>query len=176
MTGAFRQYGLPYQMLMDNGSPWGSDQEHIYTPLMVWLIRLGILIAHSRSYHPQTLGKDERFHKTLEAELLGQSIPWRRAESQRRFDQWHMVYNCKRPHQALNMEVPASLYQVSQRPFTQELEETQYAPEDKIRKVQAGGIIFFNGGEYKIPKALRGEPVALRPRATGGWSHGCLLL
>jgi transposase InsO family protein len=160
----FRQYGLPCQMLMDNGSPWGSDKEHIYTPLTVWLIRLGILIAHSRPYHPQTLGKDERFHKTLKAELLGQSIPWRREESQRRFDQWRMVYNCKRPHQALNMQVPASLYQVSQRPFTQKLEEIQYAPEDIVRKVQAGGIISFNGDEYRIPKAFRGERIALRPR------------
>jgi transposase InsO family protein len=164
LIGAFRQYGLPYQMLMDNGSPWGSDQEHIYTPLTVWLIRLGILIVHSRPYHPQTLGKDERFHRTLKAELLGQSIPWRREESQRRFDQWRMVYNGKRPHEALDMEVPASLYQASQRPFTQKLEEIQYAPEDIVRKVQAGGIIFFNGGKYKIPKAFRGERVALRPR------------
>ena len=163
LTGAFRQYGLPYQMLMDNGAPWGSDEEHIYTPLTVWLIRVGILITHSRSYHPQTLGKDERFHRTLKAELLGVSIPWNRAESQRRFDQWRMVYNCERPHEALNMEVPANLYQVSQRPFSEKLEEIQYAPEDIVRKVQAGGIICFHGGEYKIPKAFRGERVALRP-------------
>jgi transposase InsO family protein len=164
LTGVFRQYGLPYQMLMDNGSPWGSDEKHIYTPLTVWLIRLGILIVHSRPYHPQTLGKDERFHKTLKAELLGESIPWRRAESQRHFDQWRMVYNCERPHEALNMEVPARLYQVSQRPFKEKPEEIQYAPDDIVRKVQAGGVIFFNGSEYKIPKAFRGEQVALRPR------------
>jgi len=164
LTGVFRQYGLPYQMLMDNGSPWGSDQQHIYTPLTAWLIRLGILVTHSRPYHPQTLGKDERFHKTLKAELLGKSIPWRRAESQRRFDQWRMVYNCERPHEALNMEVPASLYQISQHSFTEKPEEIQYAPQDIVRKVQAGGRIFLNGGEYKIPKAFRGERVALRPR------------
>ena len=164
LTGVFRQYGLPYQMLMDNGSPWGSDQEHIYTPLTVWLMRLGICIAHSRPYHPQTLGKDERFHKTLKAELLGESIPWRRAESQRRFDQWRMVYNGERPHETLNMEVPASLYQISPRPFTEKLEEIKYAPQDIVRKVQAGGIISLNGTEYKIPKAFRGERVALRPR------------
>jgi len=165
LIGAFRQYGLPYQMLMDNGSPWGSDEKHIYTPLTVWLIRMGISIAHSRPYHPQTLGKDERFHRTLKAELLGESIPWRRAESQRHFDQWRMVYNCERPHEALNMQVPARLYQVSQRSFIEKLEEIQYAPEDIVRKVQAGGIISFHGDEYKIPKAFAGERVALRPRS-----------
>jgi transposase InsO family protein len=164
LTGAFRQYGLPCQMLMDNGPPWGSDQEHIYTPLIVWLIRLGILITHSRPRHPQTLGKDERFHKTMKAELLGVSIPWKRAESQRRFDQWRMVYNCERPHEALNMKVPASLYQISQRPFTEKLEEIQYVPDDIVRKVQASGIIWVSGAEYKVPNAFRGERVALRPR------------
>jgi transposase InsO family protein len=164
LTGAFQYYGLPYQMLMDNGSPWGPDEQHIYTPLTVWLIRLDILVAHSRRYHPQTLGKDEPFHKTLKAELLGESIPWRRAESQRRFNQWRMVYNCERPHEALNMEVPASLYQISQRPFKEKLEEIQYAPDDIVRKVQAGGAISLNGGEYRIPKAFRGERVALRSR------------
>jgi len=163
LTGAFRQYGLPCQMLMDNGHPWGSDQEHIYTPLVVWLMRLGILIVHSRPRHPQTLGKDERFHKTLKAELLGTTIPWKRAESQRRFDQWRMVYNSQRPHEALNMRVPASVYQISQRPFTEKLEEIQYAPDDIVRKVQASGIIWVGGVEYKIPNAFRGERVALRP-------------
>jgi transposase InsO family protein len=164
LTAAFRQYGLPHQMLMDNGAPWGFDQEHIYTPLIVWLMRLGILITHSRPRHPQTLGKDERFHRTLKAELLGTSIPWKRDESQRRFDQWRMVYNSERPHEALNMRVPASVYQISQRPFTEKLEEIQYAPDDIVRKVQACGIIWVGGAEYKIPNAFRGERVALRPR------------
>jgi len=108
---------------MDNGSPWGSDREHIYTPLTVWLIRLGILVTHSRPRHPQTLGKDERFHRTLKAELLGEGIPWKRAECQSRFDGWRMVYNCQRPHEALNMEVSANRYQLSPRSFPQYLEE-----------------------------------------------------
>lgn len=164
LTQAFRQYGLPCHMLMDNGSPWGSDREHVYTPLTMWLIRLGILVIHSRPYHPQTLGKDERFNRTLKAELLGESIAWRREECQRRFDQWRIVYNCQRPHEALNMEVPASHYQLSQRSFPEQLKEIRYAPEDIVRKVQQGGIISFNGGEYKTPKAFRGERVALRPR------------
>jgi hypothetical protein len=36
----FRRYGLPEQMLMDNGAPWGSDAGHGLTPLTVWLMRL----------------------------------------------------------------------------------------------------------------------------------------
>ena len=70
LTAIFRRYGLPERMLMDNGSPWGFDQDHPYTTLTVWLLRLGISVSHGRPYHPQTQGKDERFHRTIAAEVL----------------------------------------------------------------------------------------------------------
>src|SRR5438094_708612 len=65
-----RRYGLPWRMNMDNGRPWGNPTGDPYTKLTVWLIRIGIAISHSRPLHPQTNGKDERFHRTLNAELL----------------------------------------------------------------------------------------------------------
>src|SRR6266851_5940664 len=65
---------LPERMLMDNGSPWGNDLEHQYTPLTVWLLLLGVGVSHSRPYHPQTQGKDERFHRSLKVEVLAQRI------------------------------------------------------------------------------------------------------
>ena len=65
LIATFRRYGLPERMLMDNGSPWGGAVEHGYTPLTVWLLRLGIAVSHSRPFHPQTQGKDERFHRSL---------------------------------------------------------------------------------------------------------------
>src|SRR5262249_318454 len=70
--GIFRRYGLPERMLMDNGPPWGAGgagQGH--TRLGVWLLELGIAVSHGRPYHPQTQGKDERFHRTLKAEAIG---------------------------------------------------------------------------------------------------------
>ena len=70
LTHVFRRYSLPQAMLMDNGSPWGSDSAHPFTPLTVWLMQLGISVHHSRPYHPQTLGKLERFHRSLKSELL----------------------------------------------------------------------------------------------------------
>ena len=65
LTRIFRRYGLPHKMMMDNGSPWGSDAAHPHTLLTVWLLRLGVKVGHSGPYHPQTLGKDERFHRCL---------------------------------------------------------------------------------------------------------------
>ena len=67
----FRLYGLPARLTMDNGSPWG-DGACPYTALTVWLMRLGVRVSHSRPYHPQTQGKDERFHRTMKAELCVQ--------------------------------------------------------------------------------------------------------
>ncbi len=75
LTGIFRQYGLPDAMLMDNGPPWGpSDPRAYYTRLSVWLMRLGIRVIRSRPYHPQTLGKDERLHRTLKTELISRTV------------------------------------------------------------------------------------------------------
>ena len=75
LVAAFQRYGLPDRLLVDNGSPWGNHPAHPYTPLTVWLRRLGIAVSHSRPYHPQTLGKHERFHGTLERDLGGQPPP-----------------------------------------------------------------------------------------------------
>ena len=41
-----------------------------FTTFTVWLLRLGVGVSHGRPYHPQTQGKDERFHRTLKAEVL----------------------------------------------------------------------------------------------------------
>ena len=67
---AFRRYGLPERLITDNGSPWGDGPGNPFTPLGVWLIEHGVKISHSRPYHPQTMGKDERFHRSLKAEVL----------------------------------------------------------------------------------------------------------
>lgn len=86
LTRIFRQYGLPRQMLMDNGSPWGHSQEHPHTELTVWLLRLGIRVSHGRPHHPQTQGKEERFHRTLNAELLRGRVFRDAQECQQAFD------------------------------------------------------------------------------------------
>ena len=70
LTSAFRRYGLPWRMLMDNGSPWGNSLEDRYTPLTVWLLRLGVAISHGKPYHPQTQGKDAHLQHPLAAQEL----------------------------------------------------------------------------------------------------------
>jgi transposase InsO family protein len=168
LTRIFRRYGLPRKMLMDNGSPWGADWEHPYTPLTVWLLRLGLRVIHARPYHPQTLGKDERFHRTLKAEVLTYCQGLELPQYQPRFDAWRQIYNLERPHEALGLAVPASRYLVSPRRFQETLPPLEYGPGDQVRKVQAEGWISFRGQDLHLGRAFRGEVVALRPTSSDG--------
>ena len=115
LSETFRRYGLPDRITMDNGSPWGGKGD--FTTLTVWLIRVGVAVSYSRPYHPQTQGKDERFHRTLQREVLSCYTFHNLDQVQQRFDIWRHVYNLERPHESLNMQVPASRYEPSQRCF-----------------------------------------------------------
>ena len=168
LTATFRRYGLPERMLMDNGSPWGNDLAHQYTPLTVWLLRLGVGVTHSRPYHPQTQGKDERFHRSLKVEVLAHRVFADFERMQRRLDQWRHCYNHVRPHEALHMAVPANRYHPRPRSFPEQLPTLEYGSVDQVRKVQIDGKISFRHREFRIGKAFRGYPVALRPTTADG--------
>ena len=171
LRAIFRVYGLPDRLLMDNGSPWGNDTAHPRTPLTVWLLRLGVRVSHSRPYHPQTQGKGERFHRTLKAEVLQGRHFVDLAACQDAFDRWRTVYNTQRPHQALGLAVPISRYTPSPRPFPETLPPIEYGDGDLVRKVGAEGWVNFTGRTFKVGRALRGYPVALRPAVSDGvWS------
>jgi transposase InsO family protein len=164
----FRRYGVPEKILVDNGSPWGSDGEHPFTLLTVWLMRQGIQVLHSRAYHPQTLGKDERFHRTLWAEVSQYCVGLNLGACQERFEGWREMYNFDRPHEALEMATPASRYTPSARSFQESLTPIEYSPGDQVRKVQQGGKISYRNREYALPKAFYGQYVALRPTPQDG--------
>lgn len=171
LTRLFERYGLPWQMLMDNGTPWAtSHRPGGHTRLSVWLMRLGIQVSNGRPYHPQTQGKEERFHRTLKIELL-QDRSFRDCEhAQRHFDPWRHLYNHERPHQAIGMAVPAERYQPSTRSMPRTLAPVEYGSSDHVRKVNAVGQVRFQGRTLKLSEAFAGEPVALRPtRDDGVW-------
>lgn len=169
LAALFRRYGLPERVLCDNGPPWGTaGSGQRYSGLGVWLLRLGVGVAHGRPSHPQTQGKDERFHRTLKAEVIQGRTFEDLAGCQRRFDPWREVYNHERPHEALGMAVPASRYRPSPRPFPEAPPEWEYGPADAVRKVACDGTISFRGRPFAPGKAFRGERVAVRPTAEDG--------
>jgi transposase InsO family protein len=163
-----RRYGLPVAMLMDNGSPWGDSGGGPYTAFSVWLMRLGVRVAHGRPYHPQTQGKDERFHRTLKAEVLAGRYFADLTECQRAFDRWRHVYNHERPHQAIDMATPGERYRPSSRSFPETLAPIEYGPDDVVRKADQNGDISFRGRRVRLGKAFRDQPIALRPTDADG--------
>ncbi len=167
LTEIFRRYGLPFSMLMDNGSPWGDAGGQSWTALTVWLMRLGVRVIHGKPYHPQTQGKDERFHRSLKAEVLAGRSFVNLTDCQLAFDTWRRRYNHERPHEALDMAVPAQRYRPSPRSFPVALPGIEYGPGDIVRKVDINGMIFFHNRRLRIGKPFRHLPVALRPTAQG---------
>jgi transposase InsO family protein len=168
LTRVFERYGLPWRMTMDNGSPWGDEGGRNLTILTAWLVRLNVAVSHSRPFHPQTQGKDERFHRTLDEELLRWMTFIDLPHTQRHFDPWRDVYNCQRPHHALGMAAPATRYTPSPRRMSSELPPITYGADDQVRKVDAFGYIGFQGIKVRAGRACVGLPVALRPTTTDG--------
>lgn len=162
LSDVFRRYGLPERILCDNGSPWGDDAHTPHTILTVWLLRLGVGVSHGRPYHPQTQGKEERFHRTLQLEVIQRAVFRDLDHCQQQFDVWRTTYNHERPHEALAMAVPADRYQPSWRQFPEKLPPIEYSPGDLVRKVDQKGVFSFKGRFWKLGKAFREMPVALR--------------
>lgn len=168
LVSTFSRYGLPDAFLADNGSPWGDAAYRGWTKLGVWLLKLGISLHHSRPYHPQTHGKNERFNRTLKDEVFAlrrfQSL-W---EAQSAFDAWREIYNLHRPHEALDQNVPASRYRPSSRPMPAKLPVIEYDEGETTRRVSTtNAYISFKGRHWKLPQAFCGERVAIRPRSDG---------
>ena len=167
LISVFRTYGLPDAMLCDNGPPWGSSQSY-FTKLGAWMIRLGIRVIHGRHSHPQTQGKDERLHRTLREEVLLRYALHDFDETQQRFDEWRMLYNEVRPHEALDQKTPQSRYHASQRPYPETLPPISYGSDFQIRRTDKNGRISFRAGDYRVGKAFAFQHVGLRPTLPDG--------
>jgi len=70
-------------------------------------------------------GRHERMHLTLKIETCSpprSTMGWQ----QRAFDRFRRVYNDERPHQALELATPGSLYAPSPRRYPEELPSLYY--------------------------------------------------
>ncbi len=168
----FRHYGLPDAIFVDNGSPWSDSSGERWTQFSVWLLKLGISVIRSRPYHPQSRGKNERFHRTLAAEVLALRSFRDLTAAQLAFDTWREVYNFERPHEALDQQVPASRYRPSPRALPDRVPSPEYDSGEIVRTVSTTkSYVSFKGRLWKVPGAFGGERLAIRPLSTDG-KHG----
>lgn len=168
----FEQHGLPDSILSDNGPPWGHAEPTCpYTTFTVWLLRYGVTVRHGRAYHPQTQGKEERFHRTLREECLAQHT-WRDlAHCAAEFPRFRHCYNHERPHEALGGATPATRYRPSPRSFPSTLPPIEYPAGTAIHLLPPNGRFMFGGQTWYVGWAFGGQPIGLRPsaQADGLW-------
>jgi len=159
----FCEYGLPNQINVDNGNPWGHSSGVRYTSLTIWLIRLGIKVTHSRPWHPQTNGKIERFHRTLKNDVISRNKIRNYKHAQNLFDEWREVYNYIRPHQAIGLLTPSQRYKPSRKSMPSSLPSIEYEENAIVKKVRGNGGIIYKEKEYIVGKAFRGLNVQIKP-------------
>ena len=113
-TRLFREFGLPRRIRTDNGVPFATQTLARLSRLSAWWVRLGVMPEFIEPGKPQQNGRHERMHRTLKAEATRPARSSCLAQ-QRRFNTFLAEFNDERPHEALDMETPDSLYERSAR-------------------------------------------------------------
>jgi len=160
LEGAFRSSGLPDALLMDHGVPWWNARSaNGWTQLMVWLMKQGVCCYFSGVRHPQTQGKVERFHGSLErARNRAGAEQWL---TQNWLDNFRHEYNQVRPHEALGMRTPASLWRPSTRVYDPNPQAWDYGTGAELRKVGQQGHIYIGDRRWRVSQALASHMVRL---------------
>lgn len=167
--GAFREYGLPLQILTDNGTPFASCAIGGLSRLAAWWIKLGIHPVRIEPGCPQQNGRHERMHRTLKAETTRPPAA-NLAAQQRCLERFRRRYNEERPHRALEGEVPAARYRPSARAYPEREPSITYPGHFKVLKVCANGCLSWRGRFIFVSQVLVGEPLGLEPVDDGIWS------
>lgn len=165
----FQEHGLPTVIRTDNGPPFGSTAIARLTPLAVWWIRLGIRPERITPGHPQENGAHERMHRTLKAETTRPAAPTWRGQ-QRRFDQFRDSYNTERPHEALGLRPPSTVYATSPRPYPKRLPKPDYPAGIDVRRVTSIGQACWRGSYFFLSSLLAGQDVGIEQITEHRWT------
>ena len=156
---AFQEYGLPNSILSDNGPQFAGPHKGL-SFFERFLMDLDILPIHGKPIHPQTQGKIERFHRSLKQEAL-RVTPANMEEARIRLENWRNVYNEIRPHHALGMKTPSSVYQPSTRGYYVP-KPYVYEPGAKLIKVNNWGYLRFGSMRLFLSEAMADTYVEIR--------------
>jgi transposase InsO family protein len=152
---SFERYGVPDAMLMDHGTIWwGTTNSYGLTWFSVRLIEQGIDLMYGRVNHPQTQGKVERFHRTLDEAMRYRGKPKRMAEWVEALEEFRGVYNQKRPHEALQMQRPADRYRPSMKSYQPEPREWEYPEGSRVERLDENGCLRVEGRNWFVCEAL----------------------
>jgi Integrase core domain len=155
----FEANGLPDALLMDHGTPWYNGWSPWgWTELSVWIMQQGVRIYLSGVRHPETQGKVERMHESLQ-----KAIRKRKPQvNQQWLDEFRHEYNHVRPHEGIGMVTPSERWRPSVRRFQSEPREWAYPPEWEVHRLAGAGQLGWQGQRWEISNALRNQLVGLQ--------------
>jgi putative transposase len=164
----FAEYGLPTAIRSDNGPPFASVGIGGLSTLSVWWAQLRIRHERIEPGKPQQNGRHERMHRTLKQDATSPPARTLRAQ-QKIFDQFQLLYNGERPHEALGGKTPNDVYSRSTRLLPKQLEPFEYPPDCQVRRVRADGLALLGRRKVKVGTALAGQSVAFRWLGDTNW-------
>lgn len=168
-TKLFQEYGLPKRIRTDNGVPFATNSLARLSTLSAWWVRLGVLPELIEPGKPQQNGRHERMHKTLKAEAT-RPPAGNLAAQQRKFNHFRTEFNEERPHEALDQQTPASVYESSPRQMPTKVPPLQYPDRFEVRYVSANGGIRWNSKWINVSIVCAGEYVGLEEIDNDIWN------
>lgn len=169
---AFYEYGLPESVLTDNGAQFAGFKQG-YTQFEKWLMCHDVLPVHCRVKHPQTQGKIERFHRTLNEELIKRYTFADIEEANEIMQEWRTKYNEIRPHEALGMQTPSDVYRKSHREYNEKVRNYDYSGEYPIVKVNCKGYLSLDYQRMYFSETMAGEYLEIRPNPLKNTFYAC---
>ena len=159
---AFLSFGMPEAVLSDNGSQFAGFRGG-YTSFERWLMDHEILPIHGRIMHPQTQGKIERFHRTMNQELLKNTRFADLNDADLQLQNWRRKYNEVRPHEALGMKPPAQVYIPSTRLYTDVVARYDYDGSCQVYKVNNWGYLRWASSRIYLSETMANAYLEIRP-------------
>ena len=159
-SSALRDYGLPAQVLTDNGKVFTG--RFAQPPVEVLFDRIcrenGVDHILTQPRSPTTTGKIERFHRTLRIEFNTRRVFRNLKTAQEALDEWVTYYNTQRPHQALGDLTPESRFRFGDRDVRHQLRHPERNGEQWVcRKVASNGIVSVGYQQVSVGKHYGGS-------------------
>ena len=167
-SAAAGAYGLPRQLLSDNGSIFTGRFLGVQVAFERRLADVGVELINSAPAHPQTLGTLERFQRTLKEWLEDEGPARDLAELQALLDRFRAHYNEERPHQGINDQTPGERYAAGwagkgarAAAVGADQAEPSYPPRSIVRTVASNGVLAYKTSSINIAMRYAGARVAI---------------
>lgn len=167
----FCSAGVPEALLVDHGTPWWNQASPWgLSELAIWILRQGVRVLYSAFRHPQTQGKVERMHGSLQ-----RAIRRRKADpsDQRWLDEFRQEYNHLRPHQAIGMQTPAARWRPSPRSYQPNPADWSYRASLEVQRLSSEGRLWWRGQRWEISRALANQLVGIETIADRALVYFC---